>query len=71
MIYEYDFGDSWEHELLVEKMLPLEEGKRYPICLTGKRAVLPRIAVASGAMRVFWKRSAIQSTPSMTRCWNG
>ena len=41
MIYEYDFGDSWEHELLVEKMLSLEEGKRYPICLTGKRACPP------------------------------
>ena len=22
-VYEYDFGDSWEHELLVEKILPL------------------------------------------------
>lgn len=41
LIYEYDFGDSWEHELLVEKMLSLEEGKRSPICLTGKRACPP------------------------------
>ena len=28
-LYEYDFGDSWEHELRIEKTLPLEEGKRY------------------------------------------
>jgi hypothetical protein len=41
LIYEYDFGDSWEHELLVEKILPLEAGKHYPICLTGKRACPP------------------------------
>jgi hypothetical protein len=41
LIYEYDFGDSWEHELLVEKIRPLEEGKRYPVCLTGKRACPP------------------------------
>ena len=41
LIYEYDFGDSWEHELLVEKILPLEEGKHYPVCLTGKRACPP------------------------------
>jgi len=41
LIYEYDFGDSWEHELLVEKILPLEGGKHYPICLTGKRACPP------------------------------
>ena len=39
--YEYDFGDSWEHELLVEKILPLEEGKHYPVCLKGKRACPP------------------------------
>ena len=41
LLYEYDFGDSWEHELLVEKILPLDEGKRYPVCLTGKRACPP------------------------------
>jgi hypothetical protein len=41
LLYEYDFGDSWEHELLVEKRLPLDEGKRYPVCLTGKRACPP------------------------------
>jgi hypothetical protein len=40
-LYEYDFGDSWDHELLVEKVLPLEPGKRYPVCLTGKRACPP------------------------------
>ncbi len=27
-IYEDDFGDSWEHELRVEKILPVEKGKR-------------------------------------------
>ena len=70
-LYEYDFGDSWEHELLVEKILPLEEGKRYPVCLTGKRACPPRIAVASGDTPISWKRSEIRSTPSTRRCWNG
>lgn len=40
-IYEYDFGDGWEHELLVEKILPVEGGKTYPVCLTGKRACPP------------------------------
>ena len=41
LIYEYDFGDSWDHELLVEKILSLDEEKRYPVCLTGKRACPP------------------------------
>jgi hypothetical protein len=40
-LYEYDFGDSWDHELLIEKVLPFEAGKRYPVCLTGKRACPP------------------------------
>jgi hypothetical protein len=39
--YEYDFGDSWEHELLVEKILPPEPGVRYPLCLKGKGACPP------------------------------
>ena len=40
-VYEYDFGDSWEHELLVEKILPPEQGVRYPICVKGRRACPP------------------------------
>ena len=40
-LYEYDFGDSWDHELLVEKVLLSEAEKRYPVCLTGKRACPP------------------------------
>lgn len=37
-IYEYDFGDSWEHTVLVEAILPIEKGAQYPICSKGKRA---------------------------------
>jgi hypothetical protein len=40
-LYEYDFGDRWDHKLLIEKILPRDEGKRYPLCLTGKRACPP------------------------------
>jgi len=40
-VYEYDFGDSWEHELVVEQVLPPEPGATVPICLTGKRACPP------------------------------
>jgi hypothetical protein len=39
--YEYDFGDGWEHQLLVEKILPPEPGVHYPRCLKGKRACPP------------------------------
>lgn len=39
--YIYDFGDSWEHMLVVEKIVPGQEHLRYPICLKGKRACPP------------------------------
>ncbi len=39
--YEYDFGDGWEHVLLVEKILPADPNARYPVCIKGKRACPP------------------------------
>jgi hypothetical protein len=39
--YEYDFGDGWEHRILVEKILPLEPGRAYPVCIKGRRACPP------------------------------
>jgi hypothetical protein len=39
--YMYDFGDAWEHAITLEKILPAESGKSYPICLKGKRACPP------------------------------
>ena len=39
--YEYDFGDSWEHTILVEAILPVEKGAFYPRCIEGKRACPP------------------------------
>lgn len=40
-IYEYDFGDSWEHEILVEKIIAAEPGVHYPVCIKGERACPP------------------------------
>lgn len=39
--YTYDFGDNWQHEILVEKILPPDQGPPFPICATGKRACPP------------------------------
>jgi hypothetical protein len=39
--YEYDFGDSWWHEVLLEGCLRAEPGKRYPLCVEGERACPP------------------------------
>jgi hypothetical protein len=41
--YVYDFGDYWEHEIVVEKVQPLAEGHPTPAvrCLAGRRAAPP------------------------------
>lgn len=39
--YEYDFGDSWEHDIVVEKTFQPEPGASYPVCLAGERACPP------------------------------
>lgn len=41
LIYEYDFGDGWEHKVVLEKILPLEKDADLPRCIAGKRACPP------------------------------
>jgi hypothetical protein len=39
--YQYDFGDDWMHDILLEKIIPIETGIKYPRCIDGKRACPP------------------------------
>lgn len=39
--YNYDFGDSWQHEIKVEEVESPEEVFRYPICIGGENACPP------------------------------
>ena len=39
--YEYDFGDGWEHELVVEARAVAEADKTYPACIAGQGACPP------------------------------
>lgn len=41
LVYEYDFGDGWEHTVLLEKFFPYVEGEPLPRCIDGKRACPP------------------------------
>jgi len=40
-IYIYDFGDGWQHEVTVERILPSNEELRHAICVEGERACPP------------------------------
>lgn len=37
LTYAYDFGDDWEHEVILEKILSLETGQQNPSCAGGER----------------------------------
>lgn len=39
--YVYDFGDNWEHEVLVEAFLDRDDASDYPRCTGGARACPP------------------------------
>lgn len=39
--YEYDFGDSWQHDIMVEKVLPATPDDQLPACTGGRRACPP------------------------------
>ena len=39
--YEYDFGDGWEHKIVLEKILPYTLGETVPKCMTGRRGCPP------------------------------
>jgi hypothetical protein len=41
MRWDYDFGDGWEHNVLVEKITPADPEVEYPVCLAGRGACPP------------------------------
>jgi Plasmid pRiA4b ORF-3-like protein len=41
VVYVYDFGDEWRHDIVVEKITPAEPGVAYPRCTGGRREAPP------------------------------
>ena len=39
--YQYDFGDSWVHDIKRKKLFRRKEGVQYPVCIDGARAAPP------------------------------
>jgi len=40
-VYEYDFGDDWQHKIVLEKILPPDPKFKHPVCLAGANACPP------------------------------
>jgi hypothetical protein len=73
LVYEYDFGDDWEHEILVEKIVPREAGLKYPVCISGARACPPEDCGGTWGYGEFLKAIADPDNPESesTLEWTG
>jgi Plasmid pRiA4b ORF-3-like protein len=40
-LYEYDFGDLWQHVVRAERRLEWDDERMYPVCIGGQRAAPP------------------------------
>jgi hypothetical protein len=61
VVYEYDFGDGWEHVLLLESVEEPKPYLRYPVCIDGKRNCPPEDV---GGLDGFYRMLRIQKKPT-------
>lgn len=40
-LYEYDFGDSWDHEIVIESTWSIPTGLKFAVCVDGQNACPP------------------------------
>ena len=66
LVYEYDFGDGWEHEIKIEKFLETDPATHYPRCTAGKRACPPE---DSGGLYGYEEFLAANSIPKPSIRW--
>lgn len=68
-LYNYGFGDYWQHEMRLESALEPEPGESYPVCIGGERACPPEdcggpwdyqelLHLARGPLRNYERRQA-------------
>ncbi|HLI34523.1 MAG TPA: plasmid pRiA4b ORF-3 family protein [Terriglobia bacterium] len=62
-LYRYDFGDNWEHEILIEKIMPPDGQTRYPVLIGGARACPPE---DSGGIGGYYEKLEIMRNPRHT-----
>ncbi len=73
MIYEYDFGDSWIHQIALEKILPASTELKVPSCVAGARACPPEDCGGAEGYAEFLKAIKSPSHPEHEEMmeWSG
>lgn len=56
LLYEYDFGDNWQHDIVLEQILQSEPGRHYPVAWRANALAHQKTAAVSGGMVGSWKR---------------
>jgi hypothetical protein len=52
-VFDYDFGDSWEHEVVIEDLSWSHLGLKYAVCLDGANACPPEDVGGGGGYEHF------------------
>lgn len=62
-LYTYDFGDNWEHWIIVEQTFPPEPGVEYPVLVDGARRAPPEDVGGPPGFAEFLEVMADESHP--------
>ncbi len=69
--YEYDFGDGWQHEIVLEAFSSGKRAKSTPGALMAHKPARPKIVVGSMVTTGCWKCSLIRPMTNTRRCLHG
>ena len=64
LLYTYDFGDNWRHDILVEDCRDGEANVDYPALVDGAGGARPKMLAASVASKCSSRRSGNRITPN-------
>ena len=69
--YTYDFGDDWEHDIVVEAIAGPNRASPTPAAWPAAARARPKTAAASGATTTSSRSSPTPSTKNTMNGWNG
>ena len=69
--YEYDFGDSWRHEVVTESVGPVPLVLKFATCVDGQRACPPEDCGGTADMTTCSRPLGIRTTKSTPITWTG